>query len=134
MNTNTTDTRPLAERITQGPMHVYKHEHWWPTVRTIADKNILDADCSMSKGEWHENMPEAMANAELVTEAFNVTHETKRTPHQLADERAELIAALTRSQELLQHCYDHGKTGSQIWEHFPAVNNVNFQLLTRLNS
>jgi hypothetical protein len=34
------------------------------------------------------------ANAELIAEAFNVCHETGRTPRQLADERAELIVAL----------------------------------------
>lgn len=36
---------------------------------------------------------EQTANAALIAEAFNVAHETGRTPQQLADERAELVSA-----------------------------------------
>ena len=101
MNTTTTDTRPLAERITQGLTYL------WPTTwaggsdsHQIDGKNTVwiesedhgeIARLRTDSGKVTDNV---YANAELIAEAFNVTHETGRTPRQLADERAELIAAL----------------------------------------
>src|SRR5690606_14906425 len=43
-----------------------------------------------------EDYPEGWANAHLIAEAFNVHHETGLTPRQLAEQRAEMIAALER--------------------------------------
>ena len=40
-------------------------------------------------------------DAAFVSEAMNVAHETGRTPAQLAEERAELVAILER---LIRHC------------------------------
>jgi hypothetical protein len=39
-------------------------------------------------------MTELPANAELIADAFNTAHRTRRTPSQLADERQELLDAL----------------------------------------
>lgn len=43
---------------------------------------------------FEEDTPEMDANAELITEAFNVTHETGLTPRELARDREELAAAV----------------------------------------
>ena len=45
-------------------------------------------------GNWiGKAIPEMEANAELISEAFNVTNETGKTPRQLADENKELLEA-----------------------------------------
>jgi hypothetical protein len=95
---NTTDTpttRPLAERITQGTavfdieaVHASKPGCFLITDGTQDPLNGIAVACI------HKEHGERIANAELIAEAFNVTHETGRTPRQLADERAELITAL----------------------------------------
>lgn len=47
-------------------------------------ENAAELDCILPSDE----------DATLIAEAFNVTHETGRTPRQLADERGKLLAAL----------------------------------------
>ena len=81
--------KPLAERITPGIAIVDASENVWATFSKIADLNPLQADTYRKAS--HE---ERRANIELIAEAFNVTHETGKTPRQLADERAELITTL----------------------------------------
>lgn len=52
---------------------------------------------------------EYLANAELICEAFNVTNETGFTPRQLADQKAELLEQLIKSQKFIQEiAEDHG--------------------------
>lgn len=89
MSTNP-DTRPLAERITQGPVTFRDcgrlNKDYRAVIQTANGAfDILGPPC----------MQEVKHNAELIAEAFNTTHETGRTPHQLADEREELIGALS---------------------------------------
>ena len=77
----TEDTRPLAQRITQGPYIVTESKlifcteggGWIAMVR----EGYLPSD-------------EKDANTELIAEAFNVTHETGRTPRQLLERVFEL--------------------------------------------
>lgn len=44
---------------------------------------------------------EAEANAAFIADAFNVTHETGLTPRQLAEQHAELSAALEQAEKWL---------------------------------
>lgn len=82
MNTNTTDTRPLAERITPGPVtlgtgsRVVSAHNAWVTVAE-AYSNSRDGVV----------LPAGMqkANAELIVETFNICHETGKTPRELAE-------------------------------------------------
>lgn len=84
----TPDTRPLAERITPGKAQFLSSNDFAdPAAVLIEGETIAEAK---PIGHRHE----MNANAELIAEVFNVTHETGRTPRQLADERAELIASL----------------------------------------
>ena len=87
-NTETPTTRPLAERITQGPVRVNQN----PSFAHIA----VDGDGVLAKirGTF-TGRNEDIAHAEILVEAINVTHETGRTPRQLAEERAELIRELS---------------------------------------
>ena len=77
--------RPLAERITQGPITATKYTG--PDDSWRVGGEFPHRVCGGSNKV-------SGADAELIAEAFNVTHETGRTPRQLADERAELIEAL----------------------------------------
>ena len=88
----TPDTRPLAERITQGPFEI--HPNSATVTRTHSGYDVITV--------YLGSDDERKANAELIAEAFNTCHETKRTPRQLADERAELIAALRRISEQMR--------------------------------
>lgn len=87
MNTDT--TRQLAQRITQGKLR--------PSVLKHCGFEIA---CEHEPAGLRGDDPEK-ANSELIAEAFLVTLETGKTPRQLADERVELIAALT---EMLKRC------------------------------
>lgn len=81
-----TDTRPLAERVTQGPMHAFR----------LSDYLII-GEAPPAAGAHIARMttrPDMGANAELITEAFNVTHETGLTPRELTRDREDLIVAL----------------------------------------
>ncbi len=88
LNMNTPQPLPLAKRITQGEGY-----HWQGT-RKSPDSliyfgvklgaNILYMGNSSPKGP----------DAELIAEAFNVTHETGKTPRQLADELKDASIAL----------------------------------------
>ena len=93
----TESTRPLAKRIT-------------PEAPRIDPECLSTLDDIKYTPVWIENAwegdPEAEANVELIAEAFNVTHETGRTPRQLADDRAALIAALTDCAESLSRLPD----------------------------
>jgi hypothetical protein len=129
-------TRPLAERITQGPNFITQkadgiiriHSRGGSPLAVIADK---PEDCEV-----------AQANAILVAETFNVTHETGRTPRQLADERAELIAVLQDFAALEMARYSasgmHAFTESGMhkipdeWGHLIPATIKARELLTRL--
>lgn len=108
MKANTEETtRPLAERITQGPV-TYDG-------CTLFIKQSLNG---MLIFKAYVGTP---GNAELIAEAFNVTHETGKTPCQLADERAELITAL------------NGVLAGTAWSHIePDKLETACELLTRL--
>ena len=89
-----TDSRPLAERITQSTLetqinHLRLSPQGTPTVQ------IYDAGKQNVAAFVYE------ADGQLFTEASNVTHETGRTPRQLAEDVAELRAALTTATEAL---------------------------------
>lgn len=77
MKTSTKETmRPLAERITQGPI-----------TRDGAVLLIKHSRTGMLFFKAYVGTPE---NAELITEAFTVCQETGKTPRQLADEVSDL--------------------------------------------
>ena len=85
----TETTKPLSERITQGTAKIEAMGNLWGGGLKIADMDPQQADCYRKA-----LIAEREANIFLMQESFNVTHETGRTPRQLADERAELIALL----------------------------------------
>lgn len=84
---NTTDTLPLAQRITQGQLTINPPEN--PDIFTGKPGTfwLIGGDVALSN---------SAANAELIAEAFNVTHETGKTPRQLAHERSELTEVLVK--------------------------------------
>lgn len=56
---------------------------------------VMDDDCfPICQIDDRINDGEAEANAEFITEAFNVLHETGLTPRQLQQQRNELLEAL----------------------------------------
>jgi hypothetical protein len=126
---NTTDTpttRPLAERITQGPALIAQEialEGVW-----VEGGSPDEPDEICHCVESSISRDEANANAKLIAEAFNVTHETGRTPRQLADERAELIAALLGMLDAYAPHRDASKLDAMQSDVRRAV-----ELLTRLN-
>ena len=70
-------TKPLAERITQGEFHVEKYTGAADSCRVISrDGHKICGGHSLV----------GLANAELIAEAFNVTHETGKTTRQPANE------------------------------------------------
>lgn len=84
-----TETKPLAQRITQGPYSCDKNG----TIVGAANDGI--AVTRDTKTAWLS--PCQPANAELIAEAFNVTHETGKTPRELADDLKacrDLLASL----------------------------------------
>ena len=89
----TPDTRPLVGRITQGPYKVSHSKLYFTTEEGAWIAGLRDGFLPIEEKD---------ANTELITETFNVTRETGRTPRQLADERAELIAALRRISEQMR--------------------------------
>ena len=91
---NTTDTRPLVDRITQGLMHAFP----------LSDYLII-GEAPPAAGRHIARMttsPDMGANAELIADAFNTAHRTRRTPSQLAEERKELVDALRDAMEVLK--------------------------------
>ena len=101
----TPDTRPLAERITQGPVASRD--------KTSQPVHIHNAgNPARAIANVYGNSETIDANAELVIETFNVTHETKRTPRQLADERAELIATLRENMKTVKLYSGDAEPGS----------------------
>lgn len=97
--TDTTDTptmRPLAQRITPGKMQAHRGDptSLWALNKDDEDDGYPRISISVVYGIVQgEKTPldEQIADAELIAEAFNTTHETGRTPGELADERAELL-------------------------------------------
>jgi hypothetical protein len=89
--------RPLAERITQGPYAVtdtYQGaltEKWHGMPHTVTGEGF--SICLMF-GDGTSNRGVTAANTELIAEAFSVTHETGRTPRQIAEDVKELRNAL----------------------------------------
>ena len=64
---------------------------------------VRSQDCSICNLSLHTNSKKPLrpriereANARLIAQAGTVYHETQLTPRQLADQRAELLAALRR--------------------------------------
>lgn len=84
----TTDTRPLVERITQ---------ELEPRESTNDTPAHLDRGIKYSPAwvecAWDGNA-EAEANVELIYDAFETAHRTRRTPSELASERQELLDML----------------------------------------
>lgn len=58
------------------------------------DLSVVDSAGDAELGNWLIAGVCGEERANLIAEAFNVAHETCRTPAQLAAERAELVAAL----------------------------------------
>jgi len=96
MSESKTAARPLAERITQ------RKEGFTAQMYVNEKQTLYASDRIGVTAEWdlaHLNMcglktSVCEANAELIAEAFNVTHETGRTPRELAEDVRELRAAL----------------------------------------
>ena len=86
--------KPLIERITKSraefEVYVNKKDPAVPdaAIGVIGSWDV--AYCAI-KGQ---DEGESLANAELIAEAFNVAHETGKTPAELADERKEALDAL----------------------------------------
>lgn len=89
----TAGPRPLAERITQGPVRLNQNPGF---KRIVLNENGIVANFYAE----FVTRSEEDANAELFVEAVTVCMETGRTPAQLRDERAELIASLSRITRL----------------------------------
>jgi len=113
MNTTDTPTKPLSQRITQGPV--------------TSEGGTLYIKQSPSGMLTYKAYVGTSDNAELIAEAFNVTHETGRTPRQLADERAELIAKLRDMFNISTH-------PKSTKEEIRMIAREAAQLLTRLQS
>ena len=71
----------------------------WKDLGPSGDKIVTAEDID---GNIHTRI----ANAELVCEAFNVAHETGRTPRQLADERAELVEVIENAMGFIPMMLD----------------------------
>lgn len=83
-------------KYTKGRAEVQRHitdkeSYVWYVVRIEGE--IVNEGDGMYEPTADEEA-KMQANAALIAEAFNVTHETGRTPRQLADERGKLLAAL----------------------------------------
>jgi len=65
--------------------------------RVITDSGTII--CEIPGSPANESV---MADAELIAEAFNVATETGLTPRQLAEQRAELLAACKKASEWLE--------------------------------
>jgi len=104
----TPDTRPLAERITQGSARTLELQvnHVRLTPRGAPTVQVFDED--------RENVAVFVehAHGELFNEAFTVCHETRRTPRQLVDERTELIAALRENMKTVKIYSEDAAPGS----------------------
>jgi hypothetical protein len=107
----TTEQKPLAERITQGRMHAFQ----------LSDYTIIGEAPPLPGAHIARlvTRPDMEANAELIAEAFNITHETGRTPRQLAED----VEACKKFLEALQPGKAFCPANWQIEAH---------QLLTRL--
>ena len=97
-DTNETPVLPLAQRITQGGAIVntdLSFENGKPALIWTSKGPGYGAICHLDP-EWTAKDPRHFneANALLIQEAFNVTHETGRTPRDLANDRAELLEIL----------------------------------------
>lgn len=53
----------------------------------------------------------------LIAEAFNVHTETGLTPRQLAEQRAELLAALVEAEKIVRNCVSAGQIGDGYLSH-----------------
>lgn len=122
-------TRPLAERITQGPAEIFDtYSATFSNETPGRVEDVWEIQCREAG-----NTPCYATNEDdafFVVEAFNVTHETGRTPRQLADERAELIAAL----RAILNAPGEGYTTMSDPDSFETQCHKATELLTRLNS
>lgn len=82
-------TKPLAERITQGP---YKR------IRYTGDEDSHKV-CTALHNICGGSNKLCGADAELILEAFNVTHETGKTPRELANLVEELESEIQAFHE-----------------------------------
>jgi len=94
-----TDSRPLAERITQGTPLETQINHLRLSPQGTPTVQIFDAGKQNIAAFVNE------ADGQLFTEAFNVTHETGRTPRQLAEER----------DKYANRC-DHLSLACEVWQ------------------
>ena len=85
----TTETLPLAKRITQGPVKKHRAEGLSRAPQSWGLRYEITSP------ELFVGFTLERSDAELIAEAFNVTHETGKTPRQLADENAELKRSLS---------------------------------------
>lgn len=132
----TPDTRPLVERITKG---IFRAEGgkvlYGPVIPDPRPMGGTITGCvAIVQGSALRNHAD---NTAFIVEAFNVAHETGKTPRQLADERAELIAALRKSHEGMDRlfvtliCMDHEFRPSKSGQPWEAITEAH-ELLTRL--
>jgi len=96
--TTETDSRPLAERVTQGAVTcTFLQRAYGDTKQESAQIHVAEGDGDIARVVSFAGFAltaEDRANAELIAEAFNITHETGRTPRQLAEDVKELRAAM----------------------------------------
>lgn len=94
-----TDSRPLAERITQGIAEgtmIRKTYDGCMTQESIVIRSTGDENGTVAEVTGFIGFPlseENKADARLIVQAFNVAHETGRTPRQLAEDVKELRAS-----------------------------------------
>lgn len=72
---------------------------------------------------YNKDNTEQQANAELITEAFNVTNECGLTPRQLLEQRNELLDALKELYELTYN-WSNDKEDETLVKANVAINNT----------
>jgi hypothetical protein len=101
--TNTSGNRPLAERVTQGTVtYTFLTKSYGNTKQESSQIHVVDGEGDIAKVvsfAGYRLTDEDRANTELITEAFNVTCETGRTPRQLAEDAKELLGVLQEIAE-----------------------------------
>lgn len=95
----TTDTRPLAERITQSRLetqvnHARLTPQGTPTVQVFDDTRC---NVAVFVNE---------SDSEIFTDAMNTAHRTRRTPSELAVERDELLKRVEELEKSLEMLAD----------------------------
>lgn len=117
----------MSAGITPGPLQVYD-------ANDGMEPQFMPLWC-VANNNWHNSEDEedlcihatldagTKEDAELFAEASNVANETGLTPRQLADERDELLAAITHAVEIAED--RRGGNWDDVMQYRELINKVN---------